>query len=466
MSIHPHPRSIALACFIYVSFLGSNIAGQTDSLNVGLETITEEKIRDTVSFLASDEMAGRDTPSPQLRKAAKYVAERLQKAKLAPCANDSFFQTTTIATTELDNAAVSLKSSGQDIRHFGLLGATQELFSYKGKLEFADPENRSLRYSGPVHYRAPKIETPADELQVSRMIGRLKRRGATAILVEVASDSRLVATAARSSLPRIINPRGRYSAPTLLVGKLDPDAQYEIKIPAVKNGQTEVRNVIGLLRGSDPELRQEAIVISAHLDHIGRQDGLPDPVFNGADDNASGVTAVLALADAFAALPKPPKRSVIFMTFWGEEKGLLGSRFYTNNPIWPLNKTIANINLEMMGRPEPGARGKCWMTGWNHSDLGTKMGIGAKEVGVEIFEHPRFSSMLYRASDNAPFVDKGVIGHSFSSGSLHRDYHQPGDEWEKLEIKHMATVFRGLFAGSLKIANGELTPRKSGGANR
>ena len=439
---------------------GTHLLGQHDALKNGLDSITEAKIKQTVEFLSSDEMAGRDTPSPELKKAAEYVAGRFKQAGLSPGVEDDFFQITQIATTEMDNDSVELKVAGKDVKHFGLLGAGSEPFSFTGKLVAANPEDGSLKYTGPVRYRTPEIKSPADELQVSRMIGRLKRRGATAVLIEVEPDSRLIATAARSGLPRIIDPRGKFSVPTLLVSKLDPDANYEIKVPAIKNSKTDVRNVIGVLHGSDPTLKQEAIIISAHLDHIGQQLGLKDPVFNGADDNASGVTVVLALAEAFSALPTAPKRSVIFMTFWGEEKGLLGSRHYANNPTWPLEKTIANINLEMMGRPQPGARGKCWMTGWDHSDLGALMAIGAKQAGVEIFEHPRFSNMLYRASDNASFVNKGVIGHSFSAGSLHNDYHKPGDEWEKLEIKHMTTVAKGLLAGSYKIADGELTPKK------
>ena len=118
----------------------------------------------------------------------------------------------------------------------------------------------------------------------------------------------------------------------------------------------------------------------------------------------------------------------------------------------------------MIGRPEPGAHGKVWMTGWHQSDLGTLMQQAAEEVGVLVFEHPRFSSFLYPQSDNWSLVEKGVIAHSFSAGSLHTDYHQPTDEWERLQLDHMTKIIQGLFAGSLPIANGKLTPVKS--ANR
>lgn len=154
------------------------------------------------------------------------------------------------------------------------------------------------------------------------------------------------------------------------------------------------------------------------------------------------------------------------MTFWGEEKGLLGSRHYASQPTWPLDKLVANINIEMVGRPKPGAAGKIWMTGWQQSDLGPMLAAAAKAIDVRIFEHPQHSQPLYRASDNYSFVEKGVVAHSFSAGSLHDDYHQPGDEWGKLELRHMTRVIQGLFVGSMPLANGEVTPKPSPRAGR
>jgi Zn-dependent M28 family amino/carboxypeptidase len=149
------------------------------------------------------------------------------------------------------------------------------------------------------------------------------------------------------------------------------------------------------------------------------------------------------------------------MTFWGEEKGLLGSFHYVKNPIWPLEKTVANVNIEMIGRPEPGANEKVWMTGWERSDLGKLMNDGSQKMGVLTFAHPQLSGdMLYRASDNWPFAEKGVIAHSFSAGSLHPDYHKPSDHVEKLELKHMTRVIQGLFGGVMGLASGEATPKK------
>jgi Zn-dependent M28 family amino/carboxypeptidase len=223
-----------------------------------------------------------------------------------------------------------------------------------------------------------------------------------------------------------------------------------------------MRNVIGILPGSDPDLAKEAILFSAHLDHLGTHPKMEgDGIYNGADDDASGVTAVVMLADAFAAMPERPKRSLLFMAFWGEESGLLGSKQFVANPSWPLDQIVANINIEMIGRPEGGARGKIWMTGWQESNLGSILRDSASQWGTEIFEHPTHSARLYRASDNWSFVERGLVAHSFSAGSLHEDYHGPDDEWDRLEIPHMTQVIRGLMLGSLPLLDGSITPQRT-----
>ncbi len=457
-----------LCCLCSTSVISAQViafpqAELSNDAKNAMQQIQQKRVAATVMFLASDELAGRDTPSPELQIAASYVASRFRGANLVGGGKDgSFFQPSKIATATVPQSGVSIAAGGKPVPHFGLLGAGNVDFEFTGKIEFVtEDENLSNRkFEGPVAMAAGEMSDPRAESNIIRRAQTLIRRGATAVLIQVPSDSPLVARAARNVRPRIINPRERVSNPTLLVPPLDSDQLYSITIPPIVHGETEVQNVIGLIRGSDSQLSTEAIIFSAHLDHIGFQPGLVDPVFNGADDDASGVTAVLSLADAYAALTTPPKRTVIFMAFWGEEKGLLGSRYYVNHPLWPLEKTVANINIEMIGRPEAGAAEKIWMTGWDQSDLGKLMDDSARRVGIEVFEHPQYSRMLYRASDNAPFVDRGVIAHSFSAGSLHSDYHRPSDEWQKLDLKHMTSVIKGLFAGSLPIADGDVTPKK------
>lgn len=436
-----------------------------DEVKTALLQINQKSVKSTVTFLASDEMGGRDTPSPELKIASAYVASRFRGAGLVGGGDDdTFFQNTKIATVQAPFETIVISSAGKPVPHFGLYSSSKEGVTLAGKAELVDVQ--APDEIGEVGEIVTVVEPDfKGDVQKQRLfdvvLNSLFRNGAKVVLLQVAKESRRLTVAKRNRTPQIIRTRGRRTRTILLVPKMDFTEEVKIEIPKQINGEASVRNVIGVLPGSDPELKKEAIIYSAHLDHIGRASG-KDTVNNGADDNATGVTAVLTIADAMAALKTRPKRTTIFMTFWGEEKGLLGSRHYASKPTWPLENTVANVNIEMVGRPAGGAFEKCWMTGWNKSDLGEIMKKSSAKIGVEIFEHPQFSAMLYARSDNYSLAQKGVVAHSFSAGSLHADYHQPTDEWEKLEIRHMTRVIEGLFVGSLPIANGIETPKSKG----
>ena len=455
-------------CFLVATvLLASNCFGQDAIPKSALEKINEQSITETIKFLASDEMAGRDTPSPGLDKASDFVAERFKKAGLEPLgSDDSYFQSITKATAQAPKSAV-LTNDGQLLKTLGVLSANEKAFKFNGPVELVEAKSAKAasdqKFTGPVTFVVPPFNQRSSKRSFAKRLQQLRSQGATAFLLQVKKKHPLVGRSFRASQLHLTDEFKGITGPVILIPPTKLGT-VSIELDKQVNGSTELKNVVGVLRGSDPKLAKQAIIFTAHLDHIGVANTTGDAINNGADDDASGVTAVLTLADAYAALPTKPKRSVIFMTFWGEEKGLLGSRHYASDPAWPLADTVANLNLEMLGRPEPGAQGKVWMTGWDQSDLGTLLKQGAEQADVLVFEHPRFSGFLYRQSDNWSFVEQGVIAHSFSAGSLHSDYHKPSDEWEKLRLDHMTKVIRGLFAGSLPLANGEVTPKKS--ANR
>jgi hypothetical protein len=462
---------IVLALALLTSLSGYT-AGQQDLPELWkkpLEKINPQGVKATVSFLASDEMAGRDTPSRELQIASAYVATRLAAAGLVGGGDkQTFYQTTRVPTVQLPDSGVEFRVWGAadrepvSLQNFGLLSGDAAPFEYRGPLAVVSIDQiDDQQFKGPVYLQMePYVDQPGSFADLARATARLKRNGATAILIPSSDNSPLVERARLYRQPKLVQTRGGIAGPTLLVAPLAEPVQdrvYSLVIPKLVGGTGEVRNVIGILPGSDPELAREAIIFSAHLDHIGQSES---GIYNGADDNATGVTAVISLAEAFAALEPRPKRTLIFMTFWGEERGLLGSRFYVSQPTWPLERIVANVNIEMIGRPEAGAREKIWMTGWQHSDLGQLIHQSSQRIGITTFEHLQFSQMLYRASDNYSFVEKGVIAHSFSAGSLHQDYHQTTDQWERLDLPHMTRVIQGLFIGTLPLANGEVTPQK------
>ena len=446
---------------------GRQNADATSAQVVGLNEITEGKVTATISFLASDELAGRATGSDEFNIAARYVASRFRGAGLdGNLADGDYFHVTKKPMTQTPNSPVKLTNvDSKPLEQFGLLAAGSEVVTYAGNLKPIDltselPKSGLDAVVGGI--LTTNLKGPRMVSQIVRLTSTLHDAGAKALLLGISNDSELIQPAREyQEKPRSESTRGRFALPVILVPESTlASTTVQLEVPATILSESPMKNVIGLLEGTDPELSKEAILFSAHLDHLGAKPSAGDGIFNGADDDASGVTAVVMLADAFAKMQRP-KRSLLFMTFWGEESGLLGSKQFVETPAWPLDKIRANVNIEMIGRPEAGARNKIWMTGWQESDLGVVMNKASLPFGVEIFDHPKFSAMLYRQSDNWSFAQKGVIAHSFSAGSLHSDYHQPDDEWERLEIPHMTRVIQGLFVASLPIAYGESTPNKT-----
>ncbi|MCB9918622.1 MAG: M28 family peptidase [Planctomycetes bacterium] len=450
----------------------------TEAESSALETITKGKILTTISFLASDELQGRATPSRELQIAGAYVAARFRGAGLEGLGEDGSYYLHGVEKTLPKDAEVivrdSLDGAPKPYEGVRMLAAAPKRIEMTYDARSANAGGKPDDY--PADTEGVFIVDEPEAVQRGRRQSPMARYFGLVMQAQAAKAASakllLVRAPEESDLRKEFSDRqtmtlAQIGVPVLLVPASFTEGRYFFDVPGWVVKQSENRNVAGLLRGSDPKLRDEAIVVTAHLDHIGvgvrrgggSQDEAADTINNGADDDATGCTAVLALADAFAALPQRPKRSLLFMTFYGEERGLVGSREFCANPAWPLDKIVANVNIEMIGRPEEGARNKMWMTGWTKSDLGDLMAEGSKRVDVVCFRHNRFSPMLYRQSDNWSFVEKGVVAHSFSAGSLHSDYHQPSDEWTKLDLDHMVTITKGLFAGILPIASGDATPK-------
>lgn len=443
----------------------------TDDQTAAIDSIMKVQLRGMVSFLASDEMKGRMTPSPELAIASRFVATQLQAAGLAPLSDDgSYFQVHSWPQIQLPSVDEML-IDGQSVKVLGVLAAGSSDAKIQGKLiteaeaiQAKDGEQQQCVLLNDLPL-PPIGQVSPGMLQsfLSRRLMILNRKEVDLVIVKCDPDSQLPELAASLQGKSLSAAVGRTpSCPVILVSSDHAAVGKEIQvtIPEAVEDNAKVRNVFGVVKGSDPELSKNAIIVTAHLDHIGTRNYGPDKINNGADDNATGVAAVVAMAQAVARMKTPPKRSIIFGTFWGEESGLRGSRAYAQQPLWPLDRTTANVNLEMLGRPETNAEGKAWMTGWKHSSLGEVMNVGSQRVGVEIFNRTDVGEMLYARSDNYSFVEKGVIAHSFSAGSLHSDYHQPTDEWEKLNFDHMTTVTKGLMAGLLHLANRSPAPEK------
>ncbi len=220
-------------------------------------------------------------------------------------------------------------------------------------------------------------------------------------------------------------------------------------------------NLVGLLQGSDPALANEHVLVGAHYDHIGIRPGTTaDSIHNGADDNASGVVAVLKVAELLKAGP-PLRRTIIFATWTGEESGLLGARWYSDHPVAPLAEMAANLEIEMIGRPDSlaGGPGRAWLTGYQRSTMGESFAA----AGIPIGPDKRPGQNFFMRSDNYQFALKGIVAHTISSYNMHGDYHRPTDEVDKVNPKHMAAVIDATARAVRLLADGAKPEWKPGG---
>ena len=234
------------------------------------------------------------------------------------------------------------------------------------------------------------------------------------------------------------------------VPALAPSAEALDTLPADRRLGDEA-NVVGIIRGSDPAVADEAVVLGAHYDHvgIGRAVG-GDSIYNGADDDGSGTVAVLEIARELAS--RPPRRSVVVLLSTGEEAGLLGTRWYLEQPVVPLERTVADLQIEMIGRPDSlaGGAGRGWLTGYERTTMGAQLA----EAGSPIVADPRPEQNFFFRSDNIAFARLGIPAHTLSSYNMHADYHRPSDEVEHVDFAHMAALVDAAAEAVRLLADG------------
>ncbi|MCC6670077.1 MAG: M28 family peptidase [Planctomycetes bacterium] len=430
-----------VGCAVVLLLVAVRGVGQSPGAARIPDPLAKERVASTLQELASDAMAGRDTPSPELDRAAELLVARLKAAGVQPGGKGgSYFHTYRKAAARLAQAGIAVRVTGPDGKELVLR---------------PDQDVRVFRVGRAYEVRDTEVERagPAQLARRGAQQGAAQRRP---LFLEVPEDG-AVWQAHAKAVTRLAR-GGRGGAPWLLVRKgVLPEGALRatIAIPEPESVEVELRNVVAVLPGT--QRAEEHVLLSAHYDHVGI--GTPngdDAIYNGADDNATGTTAVLLLAEKLAGTPQP--RSVTFAFFSGEEKGLIGSRAFADDPPFPLERIVANLNLEMLGRPKPNERFQAWLTGRGLSDLESIVAPALRAEGVEVVAFP-MEAMLFQASDNFSLAAKGVVAHSLSAGHLHADYHKPDDEVDRIDTEHMARVLRGLHAATKVLASGGTVPR-------
>jgi len=215
-------------------------------------------------------------------------------------------------------------------------------------------------------------------------------------------------------------------------------------------------NAFALLRGSDRALAGQTLLLSAHLDHLGtRTTSSGEVIYHGADDDASGTTAVLELARALGSLPAHPRRTVLFVCFGSEETGGQGHQYFLQHPPLPLASIVANLEFEMIGRSDTAIRStQLWLTGWERSDLGPAL----VKHGAPLVADPHPEQHFFRRSDNFDLARQGIVAQTVSSYGLGPHYHQPSDDLAHIDFDHLTRAIESMIAPIEWLANTDWRP--------
>jgi hypothetical protein len=459
-----------------------------------LDRISADSLRGHLSFIASDLLEGRGTPSRGLDIAAEYIAAQFRRAGLEAVGDDSYFQTANWfqMAPNPSGFALTLQHEGQTFA----VAPTQTTFAWDQELKLANAKLFKVDYNDAKALAALTAEQIAGQIVLTEIpdfrredrakwgeLSRAQNTFLTAVRALkpalIVSIDRHATTGAGLSSKRLIDPERRQSftppMPVLtlhdaalvkLFDTMKPGASQSsltLNLPAAIEQPVKLRNVIGLLRGSDAELKDTYVLVTAHYDHVGMQPGGEgDRIFNGANDDGSGTVSVIELAAALTKRATRPKRSIVFMCVFGEERGLLGSRYYGRHPIFPIAKTVADVNLEHVGRTddtEGSQVNRATLTGFDYTDVGDIFKRAGELTGITVYKHPTNSDSFFGRSDNQALADQGVPAHTLCVAFIFPDYHGLGDHWDKVDYDNLARTNRMVAQALLMLADNPVAPK-------
>ena len=494
----------------------------------GVDTISATQMKDYLTFIASDEMEGRDTPSRGLDTTAKFIAMNLSKWGFKPAGdNGTFFQRIDLKRDRIDAAQTRVEFNGRVLTPGTDYIPVGGSGNFSGQLVFAGTgwfvkSKQMDAYNGidATGKIAVVIGTPNTPPRGVARIDLGKQgeeymnatdyaRKAGAVAIVYIPDFQYLANWDRNRqrvMERGTTVVAKFQTPTnapfpsivvspevanaILSGEKQSasalfNASYGQSLPASfvlgttktmtlnlnsKSETVPTQNVVGIWEGSDPVLKNEYVAVGAHYDHVGicAPNG-PDTICNGADDDGSGTTAILSMAEALAKASTRPKRSVLFVWHCGEEKGLWGSRYFTEYPTVPIDHIVTQLNIDMIGRSkkegDTNPRNKD-LTGPNDvyligsTMMSTELGELVKSVNKSYlnigydtrYDDPADPNRFFYRSDHFNYARKGIPIIFFFDG-VHEDYHQPGDSPDKIDYQKMEKITRTVYMTLWELTN-------------
>lgn len=448
-------RSAALVCLLVSPVLAGCAARTTAASSAASTPVAaaidtealDRRIAAHLRFLASDALHGRGSGTRDEWIAATYIGAQLAALGLEPLGDDGWF-VQEIAVQRYTAKAPPVLTAGERTftrgEHFlvravasGLVGGPLHRFTKDapvpaGAAVLVPPDTPPAALTDA--WRASILMLKATPAQAKNWAesGRAAPKW-------IASRVLGVPDAPPQSATVVTLEAATYDA----LAALADGTRVELRTDLAADERTTTWNAVGRLRGADPAAASETVVLSAHLDHIGVTANATtgdDTINNGADDDASGVVAVLELARGLVEGPRP-RRSVVFALFGSEEAGGFGARYFVDRPVVPLSDIVADLQVEMIGRPDPKVPGgTLWLTGYDRSNLGAQLAAR----GARLVADPHPDQRFFERSDNIRFARRGVVAHTVSSFGLHAEYHRPSDEFAHVNVAHMRDAIASL----------------------
>jgi Peptidase family M28/PA domain len=512
---------LRFSCLIMVFFHVDHFYGQAASDAIRFaEGITPSEMKEHLTVLASDDYEGRETGQKGQKKAAQYLVDYYKSLGIQPCVNGSYLQSFPLKKESFVGSYVKIADVKKNfIEDFYFWGPEWQNLDFNDLVfvgygiddkKYSDYEHADVQgkvvmclLGEPIDAKGNSIITGTNVLSDWSNDYKLKRdvavsKGATALVFVNPNFTQYLQRVKywlETPAMRLDNPKrpkeDEFVIPTIFVspdlandilksGKKKLDIR-KIQKSINKLGKTKVfslkvkpvsfhvelqqefltaENVLCFIEGSDPELRNQVVVISAHYDHIGIQQG---EINNGADDDGSGTVSAMEIAEAFTEARLAgfgPKRSVLILNVSGEEKGLLGSEWYSDFPVFPLENTVCDLNIDMIGRMDK-----------EHTDGNYVYIIGSDKLSTDLhriseannsgftklaldytYNDPKDPNRFYYRSDHYNFAKHNIPVIFYFSG-VHEDYHKPGDDTEKIMFDKMAVIVRLVFYTAWEVAN-------------
>jgi len=467
-------KIILLLLAIISSF---SINAQTDA-EMTASTVSKSNIEGHIYFLASDELKGRETGSPEIDIAASYIANSFRRYNVKPANKGSYYQEVKLEkVTAPKKMSIQLNAISSD----KLMSLKGHNIDYNGEAIYLnyglaeDYKNKDVKGKLVIVKAGSEGKTDAMSAFRSRDEKRklVQENGAVGLIELANANDQIWERFAHFFNSDKLGAASSTEEKEVHLWVQDTDGSItkalestkkinaNLTIEGISKVPVKAKNVVGMVEGTDSKLKEEFVIYSAHYDHvgIGKPNAENDSIYNGARDNAVGTVTVLSAAENIAKYPT--KRSALFILFTGEEKGLLGSKWYTENPVIPLEKMVYCFNSDNGGYNDTS---KATIIGLNRTTVGKHIINAAAEFGLTAIDDPAPEQGLFDRSDNVHFAAKGIPAPTFSMGftsfdaEINKYYHQTADNPDNLDYEYLYKFFQSYVLACRLIANDQETP--------